>query len=1087
MMKKRVLAILLVLVISFVSVDLCSITANSAAVNTGVETVKAFRATGSSDLNTGTTLTNTLTIKSVDSNYKIRINSIQANSLFQYEGDNTALSVSYTPGTIVGGSGAEFAVSGTLSDAGATSIIRYIVAYDLLDRNDNPVWKNLYGLGYGMCCGSDEQTGAVGRTYGADTSWSGTSYKLNHFDCINSIYVDEGIGSLRYEAYTPQNASSEESEFNITGSVPKNIIFQNIQWSGSFATASAANVGIWLEQAMPAAGLYTFHIHEIKTKGGNVCEETWTVTTAYNPNSLPAKSALDASLAECAQAECYSNIWEYVNRLDICAAVALAVHRPNNAYAVACQNYNKYEDLASTSVLTPHTSHATDTKYHQSVTVDPTCTKDGSTTYICVCGYETSVAIPKLGHVEGETLRTKDPTCTQYGEDTVYCSRCNEVISVLPVAMTSHDYDDGTVTKEPTCTTEGVKTYNCKNCTSTYTETIEMLPHDMVAVSTTGPTCVKKGYTTYKCTACSETYDEYDESTVIQGHTPGEWEVISPATCTAGGVEVQYCAVCFQVMGSKFTQALGHIEGDWEVSEKETCSKEGTMVKKCTGCDLVFESKSIPVHTPSYETVVTPPTCTEAGFTTHTCVLCGEGYTADEVTALGHTEGDWITTAQPTCTTEGTQVKKCTVCGEVLATEAIPTSDHSYKAEVTAPTCTETGYTTYTCADCGDAYVSDEVAALGHTESDWNTTAEPTCTTEGTQVKNCTVCGEVLATEVIPSVDHSYESEVTAPTCTEAGYTTYTCSVCGDSYKSDEVESLGHDYKSKVTAPTCTQIGYTTYTCSVCGDNYKSDEVESLGHTEGDWEVLVEATDTRTGIEIKKCTVCGEVLDSREYSKSSYADTTALNNAVQLAKDKINEMTSTGNEIEKASLDALQALLDEAEKYEGANADSQEAIDILTEDIIAAVENLKYAFDIIEEESEVMFEDNFIYGLTEGISPEEVIEKIEYVGYAEIVVETGMNGFGTGSVIKFLDENGDVMEEFTIIIFADANGDGYIDMFDVALITDFSNYGSEPDYAQTKALDLNLDTVVDSFDLAILISLGNMEAIISQDGYCTVA
>ena len=42
-------------------------------------------------------------------------------------------------------------------------------------------------------------------------------------------------------------------------------------------------------------------------------------------------------------------------------------------------------------------------------------------------------------------------------------------------------------------------------------------------------------------------------------------------------------------------------------------------------------------HDCTYEAVVTAPTCTAAGFTTYTCTVCADKYTADEVAALGHT------------------------------------------------------------------------------------------------------------------------------------------------------------------------------------------------------------------------------------------------------------------------------------------------------------------------------------------------------------------------------------------------------------------------------------------------------------------
>ena len=45
----------------------------------------------------------------------------------------------------------------------------------------------------------------------------------------------------------------------------------------------------------------------------------------------------------------------------------------------------------------------------------------------------------------------------------------------------------------------------------------------------------------------------------------------------------------------------------------------------------------------TYKSVVTDPTCTEAGYTTYTCSVCGDTYTTDETEALGHTETEAIT------------------------------------------------------------------------------------------------------------------------------------------------------------------------------------------------------------------------------------------------------------------------------------------------------------------------------------------------------------------------------------------------------------------------------------------------------------
>ena len=154
-------------------------------------------------------------------------------------------------------------------------------------------------------------------------------------------------------------------------------------------------------------------------------------------------------------------------------------------------------------------------------------------------------------------------------------------------------------------------------------------------------------------------------------------------------------------------------------------------------------------HTHSYKDVVTAPTCTEKGYTTHTCA-CGDSYMDTYVDALGHAWDNGKVTKEPTETETGVKTFTCTRCGETK-TETIPklTHEHNYNAVVTAPTCTEKGYTTHTCA-CGDSYVDTYVDALGHAWDNGEVTKEPTETETGVKTFTCTRCGETK-TETIPA------------------------------------------------------------------------------------------------------------------------------------------------------------------------------------------------------------------------------------------------------------------------------------------------------------------------------------------------
>ena len=160
--------------------------------------------------------------------------------------------------------------------------------------------------------------------------------------------------------------------------------------------------------------------------------------------------------------------------------------------------------------------------------------------------------------------------------------------------------------------------------------------------------------------------------------------------------------------------------------------------------------RCVEAHEHSYTAVVTPPTCTEKGYTTHTCA-CGDSYVDTYVDALGHAWDNGKVTKEPTETETGVKTFTCTRCSETK-TEVIPplSHKHSYDAVVTAPTCTAKGYTTHTCS-CGDSYVDTYVDALGHSWDSGKVTKPATETEDGVKTYTCTRCGETK-TESIPVV-----------------------------------------------------------------------------------------------------------------------------------------------------------------------------------------------------------------------------------------------------------------------------------------------------------------------------------------------
>ena len=190
-----------------------------------------------------------------------------------------------------------------------------------------------------------------------------------------------------------------------------------------------------------------------------------------------------------------------------------------------------------------------------------------------------------------------------------------------------------------------------------------------------------------------------------------------------------------------------------------------TIKRRELHCDVTVESrntkyanyssssyasfKCVEAHEHSYTAVVTPPTCTEKGYTTHTC-SCGHSYVDTYTDALGHAWDSGKVTKPATATETGIKTFTCTRCGETK-TETIPmlTHKHSYTAVVTAPTCTEKGYTTHTCS-CGHSYVDTYTDALGHAWDGGKVTKPATATETGIKTFTCTRCS-ATKTETIPA------------------------------------------------------------------------------------------------------------------------------------------------------------------------------------------------------------------------------------------------------------------------------------------------------------------------------------------------
>ena len=101
--------------------------------------------------------------------------------------------------------------------------------------------------------------------------------------------------------------------------------------------------------------------------------------------------------------------------------------------------------------------------------------------------------------------------------------------------------------------------------------------------------------------------------------------------------------------------------------------------------------------------------------------------------------------------------------------------------------------------------------------------------------------------------------------------------------------------------------------------------------------------------------------------------------------------------------------------------------------------------------------------------------------YCEPEYNFAFSCLGTGTTVDIV-KNGEVVDTFTIVIFGDITGDGYIDAFDLTVLNSVANYEEEFEEGSAQGLsgDLNNDTFIDTYDTAVLISATNFECKIEQ-------
>lgn len=193
--------------------------------------------------------------------------------------------------------------------------------------------------------------------------------------------------------------------------------------------------------------------------------------------------------------------------------------------------------------------------------------------------------------------------------------------------------------------------------------------------------------------------DNAEKSFTRTDHEHKYTDTVIPPTCTERGCTVHLCS-CGDKREDSYTPPLGH-------------NYKGGI---CVRCGILDPNKDIP-HKHDFIPIVTKPTCLTEGFTTYAC-SCGECYTKDYVSAVGH-KTQLQNAKAAGCMTGGyTGDEVCTVCGKVFKQGSVifALGHDPQSARVKAPTCNESGYTgDLICMRCGDmTQIGTTVAAAGH-------------------------------------------------------------------------------------------------------------------------------------------------------------------------------------------------------------------------------------------------------------------------------------------------------------------------------------------------------------------------------------
>lgn len=294
----------------------------------------------------------------------------------------------------------------------------------------------------------------------------------------------------------------------------------------------------------------------------------------------------------------------------------------------------------------------------------------------------------------------------------------SDLIFVAKFVAHTHDHFK---TVSGSCDTGATYTYTC-SCGHSYTVTAEPTAHVFVANVAYHEDVA---YASVTCSACGKVYQEetaigyqaaasdradaeFFDLTLQAGSTPVQPDgtIIVRVALEEDNLLNADKLYAFRIEDGGKTEVQVEKDGSFALLYLDHFSYYMITDKPEDQAQApAFQSVSCMFNGHSYTDTVTSPTCTEQGYTIHTCSSCGDTFTDSEVPPKGHSFGAWTkldnNQHQRVCANDSTHVEK---------------ANHTWNAGAITKDakCEETGIRTYTCTTCS-ATRSETIQALGHT------------------------------------------------------------------------------------------------------------------------------------------------------------------------------------------------------------------------------------------------------------------------------------------------------------------------------------------------------------------------------------